>query len=196
MNTDSGLFHLFLAVKSTRSRTGSAQTQESPSVVERELPDIDHSLLTRTILRQDRLPTKANRYCEIASADSAGETTERRISVTERQRPTLVRRFLENAAWIVPGTILALLPKCPVCVATYALIGAGVGFSLSGTTYLRVLLAILCAVSLLYLAARRIRPFIAMIFTTQGTNGDERVELAVDRDLGPASRSVHRLLTR
>ena len=119
---------------------------------------------------------RANRCCEIAGADSAHEPAKKRILVRERQRPTFVRGFLENAGWIVPGTILALLPKCPACVATYALIGTGVGFSLSGTTYLRTLLVILCAVSLLYLVARRMRPFIAMLFASHGRKAREEVE--------------------
>jgi hypothetical protein len=176
MNTDSGLFHLLMAVKSTRNHASLAQTQESPSVMEPKLPDIDHSLLIRTIPPPDRPPVRANGCCEFAAADLARETTKRRISVGGPERPAIVRRFLENAGWIVPGTILALLPKCPACVATYAVIGAGVGFSLSGMTYLRALLAILCTVSLLYLTARGMRPFIATIFATQRNKSCEQDE--------------------
>jgi hypothetical protein len=171
MNTDSGLFHLLMAVKSTRNHPSLAQTQESLSVMEPKLPDIDHSLLIRTIPPPDRLPIRANGCCEIATSESVRETAKKRISVGGSQRPTIVGRFLENAGWIVPGTVLALLPKCPACVATYAVIGSGVGFSLSGMTYLRALLAILCTVSLVYLTARGMRPFIATIFTNSKKQG-------------------------
>jgi hypothetical protein len=175
MNTDSGLFHLFMAVRTTRNHAGFAQTQELPSVVESKLPDIDHSLLTRVIPLPDRPPVRAN-GCENAAARLARETAKKPVFVGKSQRPTFVRRFLENAGWIVPGTLLALLPKCPACVATYAVIGAGVGFSLSGMTYLRVLLATLCAVSLLYLAAKRMRPVVATIFAAQRSNRCEQAE--------------------
>jgi len=119
---------------------------------------------------------KANRCCNMASRDASHETTKDRIRVSNPQRPTLVRRLLENAGWMVPGAILALLPKCPVCVATCAVIGTGVGFSLSATTYLRTLLVILCLASLLYLAARGMRRFAATIFTTQAININERAK--------------------
>jgi hypothetical protein len=175
MNTDSGLFHLLMAVRSTRNHAGFAQAQELPSVMEPKLPDIDHSLLTRVIPLPDRPPVRAN-GCEFAAAGLARETATKPIFAGKPQRPIFVRRFLENAGWIVPGTVLALLPKCPACVATYAVIGAGVGFSLSGMTYLRVLLATLCAVSLLYLAARRMRPVIATIFAAQRSNSCEQAE--------------------
>ncbi len=117
---------------------------------------------------------KANRCCNVASRDAGHGTTKDRIRVSNPQRPTLVHRLLENAGWMVPGAILALLPKCPVCVATYAVIGTGVGFSLSATTYLRILLVILCLASLLYLAARGMRRFAATIFATQAKNEYER----------------------
>jgi hypothetical protein len=116
---------------------------------------------------------RANRCCKVASRDFGHETTKNRIRVSDRQRPALVRRLLENAGWMVPGVMLALLPKCPACVATYALIGTGIGFSLSATTYLRTLLVIMCLVSLLYLAARGLRRLAATIFTTQAKNNYE-----------------------
>lgn len=176
MNTDSGLFNLVIAAKSTQRRTSSPQTQESPSLIEPRLPDIDHSLLIRTIPSLDRSPVGVNGCCEVAAASLVRETAGKRMFAAGSQRPTIARRFLENAGWIVPGAILALLPKCPACVATYAVIGAGVGFSLSAMTYLRVLLALLWALSLLYLAARRIRPVIATIFTTRKDNSWDQAE--------------------
>jgi len=66
------------------------------------------------------------------------------------------RRFLSFLGWIVPTTILALIPKCPACVAGYAVIGTSVGFSLSAFTQLRLALIVLCVVSLCFAGTKSV----------------------------------------
>jgi hypothetical protein len=112
----------------------------------------------------------ANGCCKVAAREAARDTNEKRIFGSNPPKVTSVRRFLENAGWIIPGVILALLPKCPACVATYAVIGTGVGLSLSATTYLRALLVVLCVTSLLYLVARPLGRFTTVVFATQAKN--------------------------
>jgi hypothetical protein len=70
---------------------------------------------------------------------------------------TLAGRWTENAQWVIPGTILALMPKCPACLAAYVAVGTGVGLSLATATYLRIVLLVLCVASLSYVAMRRAR---------------------------------------
>jgi hypothetical protein len=69
---------------------------------------------------------------------------------------TLTRRCRSIAGWIVPGATLALLPKCPICLAAYLAIGIGLGISTSTAIYLRVLLVIMSVASLSYLVARKL----------------------------------------
>ena len=70
---------------------------------------------------------------------------------------TLRRRFRAFCKWIVPGGILVLLPKCPMCIAAYVALGTGIGISVSTATYLRIGLVTLCGIALLYLTANYFR---------------------------------------
>ena len=63
----------------------------------------------------------------------------------------------EAVAWAIPGVILALIPKCPLCIAAYIAIGTGIGISVSTAAYLRFGLVAVCVVALLVLVVRRFR---------------------------------------
>jgi hypothetical protein len=71
--------------------------------------------------------------------------------------PSFPRRFLGLAARMVPVAVLAVLPKCPACLAAYVALGTGIGLSLAAATYLRWSLVVLCATSLVYFAVKSTR---------------------------------------
>ncbi len=70
-------------------------------------------------------------------------------------------RGVEIAGWIIPTATLALIPKCPACVAAYIALATGLGISLPTATYARALLVMLCVGSLVFLAGRRLRSSMA-----------------------------------
>jgi hypothetical protein len=108
----------------------------------------------------------AYRCCEVRRSVSGAQSFAARIKDGDPNPSRFVRRCLDFAGWMIPGTILALLPKCPACLAAYLAIGTGVGLSVSTAAYLRMILVILCVASLSYLAARRVRCLISRVLSS------------------------------
>jgi hypothetical protein len=69
-------------------------------------------------------------------------------------RPTLARRCAGAAGGVAAASVLALMPKCPVCLTAYVAIGTGVGISVSAASYLRTGAIGLSLALLAYLAGR------------------------------------------
>lgn len=65
------------------------------------------------------------------------------------------RRGQGGAQWLVPGAILVLLPKCPMCIAAYIALGTGIGISIPAANHVREALILLCVASLGFLVARQ-----------------------------------------
>jgi uncharacterized membrane protein len=70
-----------------------------------------------------------------------------------------VRRTRGAAAWALPSIVLALLPKCPLCIVAYLAIGGSLGMSLTSATHLRTALVWLCWSALGLLAVRLMMRF-------------------------------------
>jgi hypothetical protein len=81
-----------------------------------------------------------------ACCDSAGD----------HKTPTWPSRVREIFAWIIPSATLALIPKCPACLAAYVALWTGLGLSLSAAAYLRGTLLFLCIAALILLIVKRL----------------------------------------
>jgi hypothetical protein len=99
----------------------------------------------------------AHGCCKLDARRQGYETIAARTAEGGAHRSTLADHCLATAACVVPGALLALLPKCPACLAAYVAIGTGVGLSISTAAQVRTLLVIGCAALLSWLAAGRLR---------------------------------------
>ncbi|MBI2422541.1 MAG: hypothetical protein HYV27_06910 [Candidatus Hydrogenedentes bacterium] len=75
--------------------------------------------------------------------------------------PGWARRCAQGAGWVAPGAVLALMPKCPACVAAYIALATGIGLSLDNAALLRSFLLLVCVASLCGLAAWRLRRYLS-----------------------------------
>ncbi|MGH7131730.1 MAG: hypothetical protein ACREJO_07290 [Phycisphaerales bacterium] len=90
---------------------------------------------------------------------NGGEPALSAVTAPSAARRTWFRRFGALLEWALPITTLALIPKCPACVAAYVLLFTGMGLSFSAADTLRSTLIALSIAALAYLvfrAARRV----------------------------------------
>ncbi|MCX6954406.1 MAG: hypothetical protein NTV51_19820 [Verrucomicrobia bacterium] len=66
-------------------------------------------------------------------------------------------RALRALRWLLPGVGLALIPKCPACLAAYLALGTGLAVSLPVAETLRTGLFVVCGGALGWLALNRLR---------------------------------------
>lgn len=71
-----------------------------------------------------------------------------------RGSTSTVRRGVDVAGYVLSAAALALLPKCPACIAIYLAMGAGIGIAVSTAAYLRMTLLLLSLAWLAYGSAR------------------------------------------
>ena len=81
------------------------------------------------------------------------------MATLDKIEKPVARRSRGIAGWIIPGALVALLPKCPMCLVAYAAV-AGIGLSFSAATHLHTTLLLLCAGWILFLAAINTRRLI------------------------------------
>jgi hypothetical protein len=69
----------------------------------------------------------------------------------------LARRLSTTAASILPGAVLVVLPKCPLCLAAWLTVVTGVGFSAAGAAWVRGMLVVFWVAAVALAAAPIVR---------------------------------------
>jgi len=100
----------------------------------------------------------AHRCCLVPSGGLERNRAEERIAEGGPLRSSFLRRSLNLTANIIPVVILAVLPKCPACLAAYVALGTGIGLSLTAATYLRLSLIVACVASSIFFVAKMMLP--------------------------------------
>jgi len=106
-----------------------------------------------------------HRCCAVGTDTTNSDRATGERIINETPAYGVARRGLTLVGWVVPSILLAVLPKCPMCVAAYVAMSTGLGLSLSTATHLRTMLMIGCTLALSYLAIQRGHGLIMLVFS-------------------------------
>lgn len=100
------------------------------------------------------------RYCgEHASAD-APRSSEQAAIVNTTASSNFFKRGIRSLKPLLPAFLLAIIPKCPFCLAAYVALGTGIGLSVTSARYLYITLLCAGIIPLSLFAARRIGNYV------------------------------------
>jgi hypothetical protein len=91
--------------------------------------------------------------CEVGATPQTQDSIPARDS---RESRSFNRRCGGTLGWLLPSAVLALLPKCPMCLAAWIAATTGLSIPMPGAAQLRWLLLIASAAALAFVAARRV----------------------------------------
>ncbi len=83
----------------------------------------------------------------------------------------------------VPTVILALLPKCPACLAAYVALGTGISLSTEAASFLRTLLIATCVATLVWILISLFRTVLTTRFQQSRFYKEIRVLTSASRRL-------------
>jgi len=83
-----------------------------------------------------------------------GPRSARKGPRSARKGPRSARKNARKTGWLLPGILLVLMPKCPICLAAYIALVTGISIPLTAATWLRGSLIAGCIGALVWLAVR------------------------------------------
>jgi hypothetical protein len=86
--------------------------------------------------------------------------------------PRVARLRFAWAKCSLPTLILALLPKCPACLAAYVALGTGISLSVAAASVLRTTVIGICVATLVWVFASALR--LAVMYASQTDAADLR----------------------
>ena len=92
--------------------------------------------------------------CCCSTADATTAPASSPESPENTGPPTWPRRLAALIQWAIPLTTLALIPKCPACIAAYVLLFTGIGLSLPAAAAMRWAIIAVSTAALLFLCFR------------------------------------------
>ncbi|HEX5154876.1 MAG TPA: hypothetical protein VFW07_25700 [Parafilimonas sp.] len=93
---------------------------------------------------------------KLCTCHNSGKESDQSL-VKDLKKKKVITRYVEFVKMLTPAVIFAIIPKCPVCLAGYIALGTGLGLSITTATYVRIILIILCILSLLYFVIKHVR---------------------------------------
>jgi hypothetical protein len=72
----------------------------------------------------------------------------------ERPSRRLARRLSAAGASLLPGAVVVLLPKCPICLAAWLTVISGTAVSAAGAARMRGLIVVMWVAVVAYVAAQ------------------------------------------
>jgi hypothetical protein len=79
---------------------------------------------------------------------------EARTASVEKPASGILHRAWRGIQWAFPATVLVLMPKCPLCIAAYVALFAGVGISVSTARWIQIMMWAICLGAMAFLAIR------------------------------------------
>ena len=93
-------------------------------------------------------------FCNLGSEATPGDGSRSR---------GIFRRAWQNTRWLFPAAMLALIPKCPLCVAAYVALFTGIGISVPTARWIQILMLVVCLTGLGYFAGRNAARYLARV---------------------------------
>ena len=89
------------------------------------------------------------------------------IQASESRSKKFMQRCAEVIKMSIPAIVFAIIPKCPVCLAGYVALSTGIGLSITTATYIRIVLIILCILSITYFIIKHVHRLIVWVLNIE-----------------------------